>query len=104
MPISFCQNFGQVELAFETYEPKPGQIVYYVRPLDRSFKGFFMEKINAGNWKVVNRHIVPWEILCLEHFMSMAIIHHREGLPHMVKQTNVATPNKTRVVYTITRN
>lgn len=101
MSVSFYQNFGQVELSFEAYEPKQGQTVYYIKPVDRSFKGFFMETAGNGKWKIVNRHAVPWEIICLEHFMSLAIAQHRENMPRMVKHTAAPVMHKTRIVYSI---
>ena len=104
MAVSFYQNFGQVELSFEAYEPKHGQVVYYIKPVDRSFKGFFMEAAGGSKWKIVNRHAVPWEMICLEHFMSQAIVQHRENMPRMVKQAVQPVIQKTRIVYSISSN
>lgn len=104
MSVSFYQNFGQVELAFEAYEPKPGQTVYYIKPVDKSFKGFFMEIDSEGKWKVINRHAVPWEIICLEHFMSAAITQHRLNMPLTITAEVQPVMQKTRIVYSISCN
>jgi len=102
MSVSFYQNFGQVELSFEAYEPKQGQTVYYIKPVDKSFKGFFMEMSAEDKWKIVNRHAVPWEIICLEHFMSVAITQHRHNKPRVIKLEPQPAMHKTRIVYSIT--
>lgn len=73
MPTSFKQTFGEIELSFENFYPTDGQVVYYVKPVNKNYRGFFMEETQMQEWKVVHRQIVPMEILQMEKQLSNAI-------------------------------